>query len=261
MATHNDIRVNGITITSEQVNEELQYHPASNIIEARYEATKALVIRELLLQQAAGMGLAAKEEALKRPDEIIDVLLNEEIKVPTPDKETCEHYYQQNKHKFCTSALFEVAHILYLAPPENADKFAEAKAKAEAALERIKVNPTLFADIAREESACSSATEGGHIGQISKGQTLPSFEAALFKMAAGEISQAPVATEVGYHIIYVLKKVEGEQLEFVTVEKWIQDFLTSKSWEIAFQQYLQLLAGQAVIDGFTLPQTDSPLVQ
>lgn len=261
MATHDGIRVNGIVITSEQINEELQYHPAGNIIEARYEATKALVIRELLLQQAAGMGLAAKEEALKRPDEIIDALLSQEIKVPAPDKEACARYYQQNKHKFCTSALFEVAHILYLAPPEDAEKFAEAKARAEIALERIKANPALFEGIAREESACSSATEGGRIGQISKGQTLPAFEAALFKMKEGEISQEPVATEVGYHVIRVLKKVEGEQLEFATVENWIQDFIASKSWETAFHQYLQLLAGQSIIDGFTLPQADSPLVQ
>lgn len=261
MAAHDGIRVNGVPITPEQVHEEMQYHPASNMIDARYEAMKALVIRELLLQQATGMGLASKEDAVKKPDEVIDALLRQEIKVPTPDKETCVRYYQNNRHRFCTSPLFDVAHILYLAPPADAEKYAAAKAQADIALEQIKMTPGIFEKIAREESACSSAKDGGRIGQVSKGQTLPAFEAALFKMAAGEVSPEPVATEVGYHIIQVMKKVDGQQLEFTAVEGWIQDFLESKSWETAFNQYLQIVSGQAVIDGFSLPQADSPLVQ
>jgi hypothetical protein len=41
------------------------------------------------------------------------------------------------------------------------------------------------------------------LGQISKGQTMPAFETALFAMREGDMSQEPVASEVGYHIIKV----------------------------------------------------------
>ena len=45
------IEVNGIHITPEKINAEVQYHPAPSLQEARHAAMQALVIRELLLQQ------------------------------------------------------------------------------------------------------------------------------------------------------------------------------------------------------------------
>lgn len=44
------IVVNGVKISPEQINFEVQYHPAATLEDARYAAMKALVIRELLLQ-------------------------------------------------------------------------------------------------------------------------------------------------------------------------------------------------------------------
>src|SRR5690606_33662397 len=99
-----------------------------------------------------------------------------------------------NKKKFITSPLFDVAHILYLAPPENANLRAVAKKKAKETIEALQKNPESFEDFARLHSACSSAKEGGRLGQISKGQTMPGFETALFTMKEGEISQEPVET-------------------------------------------------------------------
>lgn len=255
------ITVNGIQIAPEEINAEVQYHPADNFFNAKYEAMKALVIREILIQRAAELGLCQRDEAIKKPDEAIDALLEQEITVPEADETTCKRYYDNNKDKFFTSPLFEVSHILYLAPPEDDDARKEAKSKADKASAKLQKSPDMFETIARAESGCSSAKDGGRLGQLSKGQTMPAFEAALFQMKAGELSTVPVETEVGYHIIKVHECAEGAQLPYDSVADWIKSDLEQKSWNKAFQQYVQLLAGRSSISGFRFEGVQSPLVQ
>lgn len=255
------IEVNGVKISIDDINAEVQYHPAETLPAARYEAMKALVIREVLIQRAAELGLCDRDEAIKNPDAIIDDLLEHEISIPEADSETCERYYGQNKGKFFTSPLFEVSHILYMAPPDDDQLRTEAQTKANKALEKVKKDISLFATIAKEESACSSAAEGGRLGQISRGQTMPAFETALFQMQEGEISKEPVATEVGYHVIHVHNRVEGKQLPFENVKDWIAQDLQERSWNRAFHQYIQLLIGRCRISGFQMDGAQNPLVQ
>ena len=256
------IEVNGIKITPDEINAEVQYHPASSLVEAKVEAMQALVIRELLLQRAAELGLCERAEAVKNPDSIIDDLLDREITTPEPDEDTCSRYYKNNKSKFVTSPLFDVAHILYLVPPEDSDLRAQAKRKAEEAIKTLQDKPEAFEELARLHSACSSAKDGGRLGQISKGQTMPGFETALFSMKEGEISQQPAETEVGYHVIKVFRRAEGKQLPFNAVREWIRDSLQTQSRNRAFYQYVQLLAGRAKISGFRLgSEASTPLVQ
>lgn len=255
------ITVNGIRISINEVNAEVQYHPAESLFSAKYEAMKALVIREVLVQRAAELGLCERNEAVKHPDAVIDDLLAQEITVPEADEETCKRYYAQNMKKFFTSPLFEVSHILYIAPPDDEKARSEMREKAQAALDRIKASPGLFETVAKGESACSSAKDGGRLGQISRDQTMPAFETALFRMKEEEISAEPVASEVGYHIIKVHNRVDGRQLPFENVKDWIAQELHGKSWEKAFNQYVQLLIGRSKISGFRLDGAQSPLVQ
>ena len=255
------VNVNGIKITPEQIGAEVQYHPAKTLPDAKYQAMQALVIRELLIQKAATLGLCSGEESVRKPDLIIDDLLAKEISIPDPDEETCKRYYENNKRRFYTSPLFEVSHILYLAPPGDDEAHTRAKERAERALSLLKDTPGMFENIAKEESGCSSAKDGGRLGQISKGQTLPAFEAALMSMKEGEVSAYPVATQVGYHVIKVHKSAEGKLLPFESVKDWIADFLKTQSWQRAFSQYIQILAGEADIKGFRLKKADTPLVQ
>lgn len=255
------IEVNGIKISIEEINAEVQYHPAESLFSAKYEAMRALVIKEVLIQRAAELGLCQRDEAVKNPDPIIDDLLAKEISVPEADQETCKRYYENNKEKFFTSPLFEVSHILYMAPPDDQKARSSALLRAQAALAKVKASPDLFESIAREESACSSAKDGGRLGQISRGQTMPGFEAALFQMQEGDVSAEPVPTEVGYHIIKVHKRVEGKQLPFENAKDWIASDLREKSWNRAFNQYIQILVGRCQISGFRLEGAQNPLVQ
>ncbi|MDD3021717.1 MAG: peptidylprolyl isomerase [Alphaproteobacteria bacterium] len=255
------ITVNGIKITPDEINAEVQYHPAENLQSAKFNAMKALVIREMLIQRAVELGIGARHEVIKSPDQMIDSLLEQEINVPDADFDTCLRYYKNNSKKFVTSPIFEVSHVLYLAPPEDSLARKKAKEQAQTSIERLKLDTNLFESIARKESGCSSAKDGGRLGQISKGQTMPAFEMALLKMQEGEISSEPVETEVGLHVIKVHKRAEGAQIPFDAVEKWIKDYLAQESWNRAFCQYIQLLAGKAQISGFRFEGAQTPLVQ
>lgn len=255
------ISVNGIKITPEQINAEVQYHPAHSLIDAKYQAMQALVIRELLIQKAAKTGLCEGDKDRDTPDEIIDKLMEQEITVPQPNSVECERYYTNNQKRFYTSPLFEASHILYLAPPEDKEALAQAKAAAEKSLSSLREDPAIFEVIAQNQSACSSAKLGGNLGQISKGQTLPAFEAALFKMKEGELSPEPILSEVGYHIIRLHRRIDGQLLPFESVAEWIAEHLKKESWQRAFSQYIQILAGEAEISGFRLSGVDTPLVQ
>jgi peptidyl-prolyl cis-trans isomerase C len=257
------ITVNSVKITPEQINNEVQYHPANTLFDAKYEAMQALVIKELLIQRAVELGLCQTDvsESSDKIDAVFEILFEQEIDVPDADEETCQRFYDNNQDKFFTSPLFEAAHILYLAPKDDEDAVNSALKQTQKSLVRIQKNPNVFEGIAKTESACSSAKMGGRLGQVTKGQTTPVFESTLFNMQEGEISSEPLKSEFGYHIIRVDKRLEGKQLPFDAVYENIANDLRRQSWQRAFSQYIQLLAGEAKISGFQLKQSDTPLVQ
>ena len=57
-----------------------------------------------------------------------------------------------------------------------------------------------FASLASTESHCSSCRAGGDLGMFGRGAMQPSFEAAAFALAVGELSQ-PVFSDSGVHLI------------------------------------------------------------
>jgi peptidyl-prolyl cis-trans isomerase C len=261
--------VNDVEISEHAINSELQYHPAGSVEEARAAAARALVVRELLLQAAARRGIdrpdppapAQADERETEDEALIRTLLAREITTPEPDDATCRRFYEQNPKRFRSPDLFEAAHILFPAAPEDAEASARAKQQASAALAEVLAAPQRFADLARELSACTSAAHGGNLGQITRGQTVPEFETFLFNLEAGQVWPVPVKTRFGYHVLRLDRRIEGRQLPFDAVKDGIAGYLREHVWRRAVSQYLQLLVGQAEIRGIDLHGATTPLVQ
>ena len=75
------------------------------------------------------------------------------------------------------------------------------ESEAIAILVRLK-NGESFVNLARELSIDrGSAKRGGDLGVFGRGMMVKPFEEAAFKLKKGEITQEPVKTEFGYHII------------------------------------------------------------
>lgn len=97
---------------------------------------------------------------------------------------------------------------------ERCDNAKYTKAEARAKIEEIKKQITTqnFADLVKQYSTEPGAGErGGDLGSFKKGQMVPPFEAAVWNMSSGAISDV-VETQFGYHLIY--KKSEQTNLEY-----------------------------------------------
>jgi peptidyl-prolyl cis-trans isomerase C len=250
------ISVNGNSISSEAVAREMQHHPAETKEEAERRAATALVVRELLLQRAASRGLAGADE-----EELLANLVEAEVSIPEPTAEEVARYYRRNGLRFTTPALFEAAHIFFPAREADGDKRTEAKVRAEIVLRQLLADPKRFAELAKAHSSCSSKEQGGLLGQVSRGDTNPELEKALTLMEEGTIAPQPVGSRHGFHILRLDRKAPGRTLPLEQVDGWIRDHLRKTSKRRAIAQYLQLLAGQARIEGIDLAAADSPLVQ
>lgn len=261
------ISVNGVTIDESQIAAEMQNHPADTPSEARTEATRALVVRELLLQEARRLGYTPDPRELaegKREtgeDSLIRQLLDDELDLPEADEATCRHYYENNRQRFRSADLYEAAHIFFPADPEDAAARGEADEQAKAVIAVLDEAPARFAELARAHSACPSAGDGGSLGQVVRGQTLPEFESFLDALEPGQICPVPVATRYGLHVVRLDRRQPGEQLPFEAVRERIAEYLRERVWHRAVAQYIRVLAGRADIRGFEMSGARSPLVQ
>jgi len=66
-----------------------------------------------------------------------------------------------------------------------------------------------FAKFARTYSQDGSASQGGDLGWVSPGETVPEFERAMNNLQDGQVSE-PVRTEYGYHLIQVLGRRDAQ---------------------------------------------------
>jgi len=261
------ISVDGVEITGDAIRDETQHHPAATPAAAFEAAARALVVRALLIKEAAAKGIIAKPEAVmagkRETDEeaAIRGLLDAEVHTPRAETADCRRYYDANPQKFCSESLYEARHILFAAPLSAPEKREQAKGQAEAVLEMLVEAPERFAELALEYSACPSKGQGGHLGQLTKGSTVPEFEAALFNLEAGQLAPTPVASQFGYHIIHLERIVAGRQLPFNMVEPRIAAWLEASSWSRAVAQYVSILASKAAINGISMNAADGPLVQ
>jgi peptidyl-prolyl cis-trans isomerase C len=261
----NDVMVNGSTISAAAIADEAQHHPAGNWAEAEHAAAEALVIRELLLQEAEREGIAplpfSDANGRRETDEEAQIraLIAGAVTVPEADDAALRRFYDNNLHRFRSPDLFEAVHILYPVASDSGE--AAAKARAEAAISILQREPARFADLARSESACSSATNGGNLGQITRGQTVPELETFLFNLQSGQLCPVPVRTRYGFHVLRLDKRIDGRQLPFDAVRDRIADYLEQSVWQRAVAQYIKVLAARAELTGFDLECADGPLVQ
>lgn len=262
-----NITVNGVAIPAAAVRAEAQNHPAGTADEALDAAAEALVVRELLLQEVRRLGLspepAAYDDGRRETDEeaLIRQLLEREVSVPTADEATCRRYYERNIERFRSPDLFEAAHILYAASPDDADTYARATEAAERSVAVLSDRPDRFGAVAEAESDCPSAKSGGNLGQVARGDTVPEFETFLLSLEEGQLCPVPVKTRFGVHVLRLDRRIEGRTIPFEAAQQKIAGYLEESAWRRAVAQYIAILGGRAHIEGIDFAATTSPLVQ
>ena len=81
-----------------------------------------------------------------------------------------------------------------------------------------------FAELAKNKSTGPSGPSGGDLGWFKRGQMVPPFEKAAFSLNKNEISQRPVQTQFGWHVIKIFDKRIPEAPSYENMKsKLIQD--------------------------------------
>lgn len=247
MAERAPIRVNGSAIAPAAIAAEAQHHPAKTPRAAAELAARALVVRKLLLDEAARLDIAAAPAFLadgkRESDEEAQIRALLERSVPAPQAEPGEAlaYYAANKARFCGPDLFEASHILFA-----------ADGQAQAAIADLKLRPRRFEAMARELSQCESGRNGGRLGQLAPGDMEPAFEAALRGLDVGEIAPEPAKTRFGFHVVRLDARAEGKLLPFDYVRERIEDFLAERRWRRNCAALVERLIESADIEGLKM---------
>ncbi len=251
------IQVNGVTITRAAITREAQYHAAPSAAESRRLAAQALVVREVVLQRARELGLAPEprldERGRRETDEEAQVrtLVEQEVHVPSATEAELQRYYDANRARFRAAELFEARHILISAGTNDADRRAAARAKADELAVLLAADPSQFAALAAAHSACSSASSGGYLGQVTASEVTPGFAVALAALCEGETS-APVETPYGFHLIRLERRLPAKELPFAAVAARIAAYLGERAMRTATAQYVARLVSQAAVSGFEI---------
>ncbi|MDS1142562.1 peptidylprolyl isomerase [Pusillimonas sp. SM2304] len=121
--------------------------------------------------------------------------------------------------------------------------------KAEIRLNQLRqrlVNGESFEDLAKRYSEDASAPQGGDLGWLTPGETVPPFEQAMNALEPNQISQ-PVQSQFGWHLIQVLdRRTKNMENEFRRMQA--RQLLFQRRVEPAFEDWLSQLRGQAYID-------------
>jgi peptidyl-prolyl cis-trans isomerase D len=163
-------------------------------------------------------------------------------------------YYDQRRDQYRTPEQVKVSHILIKTPLPGPDGkvdekgVAEAQRRAEDLLKQLKAGAKLEDLAQRYSEDPGSAKQGGSLGWIGKGQTVPEFEKVAFSLPKGQISDL-VKSSYGFHIIRVDDKQEAHVKTLDEVKSEIEPILKRQKGQQIAQQKAEDLLRQARAQG------------
>lgn len=252
------IRVNGVTIDPKAISQEVQYHPANSQDEALYQSAHALVVRELLKQAVFADDMLGEKAWQADEETAIGELIDKNVRPTIPNEQSCRQLFDSNPQRYVTPPLLTVRHILLASPPEAGEERIELKKQATNLIETLKNSQNRDADFiqfAQQYSLCPSKDNGGDLGEIVKGETVPEFEQAVFGLPVG-VSVNPIETRYGVHIVEVLSREDGQALSFAQAMPMIANELIQQSFHHGLTDFLFKLSHNADIQGMNLQMNE-----
>lgn len=122
---------------------------------------------------------------------------------------------------------------------------AEGKTKMENIKERLD-NGEKFEILARQYSEDSTASNGGDLGWVNPGDTVPQFEKAMNELRENEIS-APVRSQFGWHVIQVLER-RGQDMTKEAARLKARQEIRARKGEEAYQDWIRELRDRAYVE-------------
>lgn len=237
--------VNSGSITTVDFDRELKNLPEylksmADTPQGRKEMLDTMIIRELILQQAAKDGLDKGPEIEEKLQDlkkrlIVESFLKKKVEVESKvSDEDMKKFYEQNKDKFKSGEQIKASHILVKTEKEARDVLAQLKAGG------------TFEELAKKSSVDSSAAKGGDLGWFGKGSMVPAFEKAALALKEGQISDV-VKSDFGFHIIKLTGKRPAGIRPFEEVKEQIKGAIMPTKQQEIFQKIKEELKKTAKI--------------
>jgi peptidyl-prolyl cis-trans isomerase D len=246
----------GVTVSDQQVRDS--YLQQGTKIKFDYAVVSADDLRKTINPTDAELQTFFKQNAARYAKAIPEARKIEYIAftpanlpggAPQVTDAEVQQYYNQHLNDYKVDDQVKVRHILIKVDPNaDAKTDAAAKQKAEDILKQLH-NGGNFADLAKKYSDDpGSKDQGGELGFIKHGVTVPEFDQAAFALQPEQISGL-VKTKFGYHIIQSEEKQTAHTRPLDEVKQTIVSVLTRQKEGQAQQAFAQQLANEAQKSG------------
>ena len=234
--------VNGKAIPKAQLDKLVQKSNQPDNPQVRDQAREMLVTRELILQEANNRGVTQKESVREQLEQskmgiLIAAVFEDYVEKEGVAEAELKAAYEQVKSQY-TGKEYHVEHILV-----------EKEADAKAITAQIKAGGN-FEQIAKEKSKDpGSAPNGGDLGWVSDKALVPEFSKAMVQLKKGQVTDKPVKTQYGWHIIKLddVRDVKAPSME--EIKDQLKQMITAdQNWQKAkFSELMQKLRAKAKI--------------
>ena len=213
------ISAKDVLIALEKLPEKIKEQPLPSIYP---KLINELINQHLIAQQAYKEKLDQNKKVLselnKSKEQIMAKFWLKNFLDKQAKKKNVESFYKNYLKTFKVSKEFNASHILV-----------KEKKTASEIIKKLN-NKSNFADLAKQFSIGPSGKNGGKLNWFGPGQMVQSFEEATFSLNKGQITQKPVQTKFGFHIIILNDIRESKPKKLSEIEQQIIKIIKKKSF-------------------------------
>jgi peptidyl-prolyl cis-trans isomerase SurA len=181
-----------------------------------------------------------------------DSLLAQKIRIrrvgrrATVTEAEVDAYLAENRSKFEGELKYRPRHIAVLARPDGSPgTWEKARDRIETILVQLREGAD-FTELAREHSQDASATAGGDLGWLARGELAPLFEGPILQLRPGEVT-APIKSESGYHLFRLDEREEMTPATLAGLRQQARDILVQRKAQERMEEWIQDLRQRALI--------------
>ena len=234
--------VNGKSIPKAKLDKMLESTGQANNPELRERARDMLITRELISQEAINRGVIANPAIQDQLEEarlniLVGAVFDDYIKRDGVSDSELKAAYDQVKGQF-EGKEYKVRHILV-----------EKEAEAKSILAKLKAGEK-FEELAKANSKDpGSAVKGGDLDWMNPQALVPEFSKAMVALPKGQLTDKPVKTQYGFHIIRVDDVRESKVPTMAELKPQLIDMMNQdQNWQRAkFNEMITKLKAKAKV--------------
>lgn len=234
--------VNGKSIPKAKLDQLISKSGQPTSPEIREKGRELLITRELVLQEAEKRGINQREDVKEQLEQaklgvLVAAVFADYVEREGITEADFQHAYDTVKGQFAGKE-YKVKHILV-----------EKEADAKNLIGKLK-NGASFDELAKANSKDpGSAVKGGELDWVSSTALVPEFSKAMTNLNKGQMTQAPVKTQFGWHIILLEDIRDAKVPTIQELKPQLTQLLTQdENWQRAkFSEMMQKFKSKAKI--------------